>query len=247
MPGRQSLRLVAARHHRWCPVHRPGFQSAAKAASRHARAPGVLISAAGGRRFMAQHPRCGHPLRFYIRPHFTKCGAVAALKLRLVPRTAARPRGFMKQALCKVASAPASCVHSSGFWPGALRSNVASGLRPSMGASPRPPSGASPLRGFGPRGLPVRPPRGLPQPAQTPRAGFARPWLGQGANHAVIAPRTALLRSPNEKKARYTGLLSCRNFRKVAVGKNVGRNKKSLETRMNTSYLAERAGFLVSL
>ena len=24
-PGRQSLRLVAARHHRWCPVHRPGF------------------------------------------------------------------------------------------------------------------------------------------------------------------------------------------------------------------------------
>ena len=24
MPGRQSLRLVAARHHRWCPVRRPG-------------------------------------------------------------------------------------------------------------------------------------------------------------------------------------------------------------------------------
>ena len=59
-----------------------GFQSAAKAASRHARAPGVLTSAAGGRRFMAQHPRYSHPLRFYIRPHFTKCGAVAALLSR---------------------------------------------------------------------------------------------------------------------------------------------------------------------
>ena len=44
-------------------------------------------------------------LRVYIRPHFGKCLAVAALKLRLVPATAARPHGFPKQALCKVAYA----------------------------------------------------------------------------------------------------------------------------------------------
>ena len=49
--------------------------------------------------------RYGHPLRFYIRPHFRKCGAVVALKLHLVPHTAARPDGFPKQALCKVAFA----------------------------------------------------------------------------------------------------------------------------------------------
>ena len=49
--------------------------------------------------------RYGHPLRFYITPHFVKCAPVAALKLRLVPPTASRPLGFTKQALCKVAFA----------------------------------------------------------------------------------------------------------------------------------------------
>ena len=67
------------------------------------------------------HPRYGHSLRFYIRPHFRKCGAVVALKLHLVPHTAARPHGFPKQALCKVAyagvgrtavGAPRSRVHA---------------------------------------------------------------------------------------------------------------------------------------
>ena len=67
------------------------------------------------------HSRYGHPLRFYIRPHFRKCGAVVALKLHLVPHTAARPDGFPKQALCKVAfagdgrtavGAPRSRVHA---------------------------------------------------------------------------------------------------------------------------------------
>jgi hypothetical protein len=37
--------------------------------------------------------RYGHPLRFYIRPHCPQCPAVTALKLRLVPVTAARPVG----------------------------------------------------------------------------------------------------------------------------------------------------------
>ena len=54
---------------------------------------------------MARHSRYSHTLRFYIRPHFGKCRAVAALKLHLVPHTAARPLGFPKRALCKVAYA----------------------------------------------------------------------------------------------------------------------------------------------
>lgn len=37
--------------------------------------------------------RYGHPLRFYITPHCPQCPPVAALKLRLVPVTAARPAG----------------------------------------------------------------------------------------------------------------------------------------------------------
>lgn len=57
-----------------------GGQPAAKAASRHGQAPRVSASAAAGRRVTVRHPRCGHTLRFYIRPHFTKCGAVAALR-----------------------------------------------------------------------------------------------------------------------------------------------------------------------
>ena len=39
------------------------------------------------------HARYGHPLRFYITPHCPQCPPVAALKLRLVPVTAARPSG----------------------------------------------------------------------------------------------------------------------------------------------------------
>lgn len=45
---------------------------------------------------MVLHPRCGHTLRFYITPHFTKYQSVVALKLHLVPGTASRPHGFMK-------------------------------------------------------------------------------------------------------------------------------------------------------
>jgi len=73
-----------------------GFQSVVKAAYRPAQAPRMLSSAAVARRFMVLHSRCGHTLRFYIRPYFRKCPAVAALKLHLVPVTAARPHGFPK-------------------------------------------------------------------------------------------------------------------------------------------------------
>ena len=59
--------------------------------------------------FMAvvAHARYGHPLRFYITPHFRKCSPVVPLKLHLVSPTASRPSGFPKQALCKVAYADA--------------------------------------------------------------------------------------------------------------------------------------------
>ena len=43
---------------------------------------------------MVLHSRYGHTLRFYIRPHFRKCGSVATLKLHLMPHTAARPSGI---------------------------------------------------------------------------------------------------------------------------------------------------------
>ena len=51
------------------------------------------------------HARYGHPLRFYITPHFGKCSPVVSLKLHLVSPTASRPYGLPKQALCKVAFA----------------------------------------------------------------------------------------------------------------------------------------------
>ena len=64
---------------------------------------------------MVRLSRYGHTLRFYIRPHFRKYGAVAPLKRHLMPRTAKRPRGFPKRALCKVACAPRGGVLGSGF------------------------------------------------------------------------------------------------------------------------------------
>ncbi len=59
-------------------------------------------------------------LRVYITPPFRKCRAVVALKLHLVPRTAARPNGFPKQALqsglrwkrSHVVGAPRARVHA---------------------------------------------------------------------------------------------------------------------------------------
>ena len=47
------------------------------------------------------HARYGHPLRFYIRPHFVKRPPVATLKLRFVPAAAARPAGSQNRPYVK--------------------------------------------------------------------------------------------------------------------------------------------------
>jgi hypothetical protein len=144
-------------------------QSVATVGYHPCQGPGVLASAAGGRRATVVRPRCGHTLRFYIRPHFRKCRPVVSLKLHLVPVTASRPPGFLKRALCKVAYAPAGCGSSAGFSSGASRSILVSGLRPCAGCQPPPTPGPRRFAALAPRGLPVRPPRGLPQPAQQPK------------------------------------------------------------------------------
>ena len=133
------------------------------------------------------HPRYGHPLRFYITPHFRKCRAVVALKLHLGPRTAARPDGFPKQALCKVTfagdgrtavGAPRSLVRPTRRRLHALvvclRSGISqalravclvSGLRPIILCVPPPARGPRRCAAWLRAELPVRPPRGLPQSA----------------------------------------------------------------------------------
>ena len=78
---------------------------------------------------MARHSRYGHTLRFYIRPHFRKCLAVAPLKLRLVPVTSTRPDGFPKQALCKVACARQRARQPPAL-PGRCRALCAVGCAP---------------------------------------------------------------------------------------------------------------------
>ena len=50
------------------------------------------------------HSRYGHALRFYIRPHCPQCAPVAALKLRLVSPTAARPAGESNRPYAKCPS-----------------------------------------------------------------------------------------------------------------------------------------------
>ena len=150
------------------------------------------------------HARYGHPLRFYIRPHFAKCSPVAALKLRLVSPTAARPHGFAKQALCKVAFAwvrahshrrfpvaGAPCAPppgallaavAAGHWSGASRRVLASGLRPVMDVVlPRPPAGASPLRGIGPRAGCPSAPQGAPSVGAERGAATINCWSRQPA------------------------------------------------------------------
>ena len=125
-------------------------------------------------------------LRVYIRPHFVKCAPVAALKLRLVSPTASRPRGFTKQALCKVACAGgghtavgasrslarptrrrlALCGLSWHLGIGqALRAMcLASGLRPVIWCVPRPPCGLAAARHWPALVCPSAP-KGLPQPS----------------------------------------------------------------------------------
>ena len=135
------------------------------------------------------HARYGHPLRFYITPHCPQCPPVAALKLRLVSVTAARPSGEGNRRYAKWPSLESVAQPSA--LPGrlhALRAAVCaplwlswhlgigqalravwlvSGLRPVVWCVPPPTlvlrrCAASALRA----GLPVRPPWGLPQPAR---------------------------------------------------------------------------------
>ena len=135
------------------------------------------------------HARYGHPLRFYITPHFRKCRAVVPLKLHLVSHTASRPSGFQNRRYAKWPSLESVALPSA--LPGrirALRAAVCaplwvylhlgigqalrallsvSGLRPVMWCVPPPAlvlrrCAASALRA----GLPVRPPWGLPQSAR---------------------------------------------------------------------------------
>ena len=131
----------------------------------------------------------GHPLRFYITPHCPQYPAVAALKLRLVPVTAARPSGegnrrYAKwpslesvaqpsalpgrwHALCAAVCAPLWLLWHRGIGQALRAVWLVSGLRPVMWCVPPPTlvlrrCAASALRA----GLPVRPPWGLPQPAR---------------------------------------------------------------------------------
>ncbi len=133
------------------------------------------------------HARYGHPLRFYITPHCPQCPPVAALKLRLVPVTAARPVGSRQQALCKVAFAGVGrtavgasrslarptrrrlralvVVVAPWHWSGAARCVL--GQWPAAShvvCAPAHPC-ASPLRGFGPALVCPSAPTGLPQPS----------------------------------------------------------------------------------
>ena len=129
---------------------------------------------------MSARARYGHPLRFYIRPHFVKRPPVAALKLRLVPAAAARPTGLQNRPYAKWPELGRfSCV-SAWHCPGAARSFPVSGLRPVATYQPRPPQAAAPLAPSAPMGLPhtqtmpsaVAPHR-VPHVSGGPRSSFA--------------------------------------------------------------------------
>ena len=141
---------------------------------RHAKSPRIGSLAHRAGRLLAAvaaHARYGHPLRFYIRPHCPQCPAVTALKLRLVPVTAARPVGegnrpYAKWPTLEAVAQPSrfpvsSCptrrrpvalmaVEAPWHW------SVASQVFQSVPAAshhqlaPARPTGASPLRGIGP-------------------------------------------------------------------------------------------------
>ncbi len=144
------------------------------------------------------HARYGHPLRFYITPHCPQCPPVAALKLRLVPVTAARPSGegnrrYAKwpslESVAQPSALPGRCTPYAppSARPCGCRGVVASvrrcalcfGQWPTAShvvCAPAHPQGLARFAGVGPRGLPVRPPMGLPQNrAQTPPDGGGLP------------------------------------------------------------------------
>jgi hypothetical protein len=127
--------------------------------------------------------RYGHPLRFYITPHFAKCSPVATLKLRLMSPTAGAPSrvyktGVMQNCLrwsgrqssalpgrwraLRAAVCRPVGVHRLWLRSGALRIVLVSGFAVYVVFAPAHPWGLLASQHC-PRGLPVRPPRGLPQ------------------------------------------------------------------------------------
>ena len=133
------------------------------------------------------HARYGHPLRFYITPHCHQCPPVAALKLRLVPVTAARPSGEGNRRYAKLPSLershsrrrfpvvgtpyappsarPCGCL-APWHWSGAARCVL--GQWPAAShvvCAPAHPC-ASPLRGISPARWSARPPPVGARPAR---------------------------------------------------------------------------------
>ncbi len=164
MRVRQALRLGGGHASPLLPVPSAGFS----ASSQGGKPPWPGTQSVGQRRRRAAIHGAAPPLRppaalLHKAPfHKVRCSRCAKAPLGAPHRCA--PFGFMKQALCKVASAPASCVLSSGFGQALRAAHLQVACGHVCGPAPARPR-ASPLRGFGPRGLPVRPPRGLPQPA----------------------------------------------------------------------------------
>jgi hypothetical protein len=161
------------------------------------------------------HARYGHPLRFYITPHCPQCPPVAALKLRLVPVTAARPSGEGNRRYAKWPSLesvaqpsalpgrctpyappsarPCGCRGTCGISQALRAVWLVSGLRPVMWCVPPPTlvlrrCAASALRA----GLPVRPPWGLPQPARLAWLGFATSLVAAHARNTGATGRNGL-------------------------------------------------------
>ena len=140
--------------------------------------------------------RYGHPLRFYITPHFVKWSPVAALKLRLVPVTASRPPGLQNRRYAKWPSLETSAQPSAlpGRWH-ALRAAICAPLwvcactcalvrrcalccrlvacGQSSCVCPRPPGGLAAARLWPCAGSARPPPRGSlsPAPGVTPPNG----------------------------------------------------------------------------
>jgi hypothetical protein len=136
--------------------------------------------------------RYGHPLRFYITPHFAKCRAVAPLKLHLVPHTASRPSGLQNRRYAKWPSLETVAQPSAlpGRWR-ALRTAVCaplwvclhlgisqalravlsvSGLRPVAWCVPPPTRGPRRCAALAPRWTARPPPTGAPSVSAKPGA-----------------------------------------------------------------------------
>ncbi len=191
--------------------------------------PGAVVFVA-----VVAHARYGHPLRFYIRPHFGKCGAVVPLKLHLVHPTAARPDGFPKQALCKVAFTGGGRTAIGAFrslarptrrrlralvgvpapwhWSGAARFVLLSGLRPFILCLPRPPCGLAAARLWPARSA-RPPPRGsLSQRACGLDCYKFRSWSRNEYAGFVTQNDSQCWQSPHPAQALTAFLLECLIF-----------------------------------